>query len=680
MNANVTADEMTAGATDASGSGGRTNFRSERILWGLAAIALSALIAIACFRGVPQLSSLETTINDMQRVMIAPRSEQDKRISVVAFDEKTLTQFPYRSPVDRAFLADLIDALGEAGAKAIVFDVIFDQPTEVEKDEALIDALRRFPGPVVAAWGDQQAGFTAEQSAYILEFAARAEIDLGFAHLVIDDDGIVRRFATRLDGIPKLSMPGVMAKANTGEEPMVTGVIDWFQPSEVGKTLFQQLPAMRVVQFAERDATLNVLKNALGDRIVMIGADLEQRDRHQTSLGVDPRNTRTIPGVVIQAFVLSQLLDGRVVPNASPTVIYALVIAVATIGVTVGLSRWNLGWKALAVVSMLVAYLTIVFFMARAGTYFMPVAPVVAAIFMSFLLAISLDSFLTQRNERFIRLAFSHYLEPAMVDQLADDPQALRLGGDRREMSIIFTDIQGFTTMSEELPPDQLTRLLNDYFDGMSDIIIAHGGAIDKFIGDAVVAHFGAPTPMADHALRALQCAGELDKFGERFRRKNAHLGLGVTRIGVHTGTATVGNFGGRARFDYTAMGDTVNTASRLESSNKRYGTRVGVSQETAEAANALASREDKLPLLQTIGQIMLKGKTKPVTVYTVNNDADEEFVWAYEAAFSMIEVDLAKARTALEELSRANPNDPLVRWHLQRFERGDTGTMIGAA
>ncbi|MEL6794983.1 MAG: adenylate/guanylate cyclase domain-containing protein, partial [Pseudomonadota bacterium] len=302
------------------------------------------------------------------------------------------------------------------------------------------------------------------------------------------------------------------------------------------------------------------------------------------------------------------------------------------------------------------------------------------AIFLSFLLAISLDSFLTQRDERFIRLAFSHYLEPAMVDQLADDPQALRLGGDRREMSIIFTDIQGFTTMSEELPPDQLTRLLNDYFDGMSDIIIAHGGAIDKFIGDAVVAHFGAPTPMANHALRALQCAGELDKFGERFRRKNAHLGLGVTRIGVHTGVATVGNFGGRARFDYTAMGDTVNTAARLESSNKRYGTRVGVSQETAEAANADATREDELPLLQTIGQIMLKGKTKPVTVYTVNNDADEEFVWAYEAAFSMIETDLAKAKTALEELFRANPNDPLVRWHLNRFEQGETGIMIGAA
>ncbi|MEL6794788.1 MAG: CHASE2 domain-containing protein, partial [Pseudomonadota bacterium] len=199
----MTADDAIVGE---AGAGARVNFRSERILWGLAAIALAALIAIASFRGIPQLISLETTINDQQRVLLAPRSEQDRRISVVAFDEKTLTQFPYRSPVDRAFLADLVDALAAAGAQAIVFDVLFDQPTELEKDEALIAALRRFPGPVVAAWGDERAGFTAEQSAYILEFAEKAEIDLGFAHLVVDDDGVVRRFATELEGIPKLSM------------------------------------------------------------------------------------------------------------------------------------------------------------------------------------------------------------------------------------------------------------------------------------------------------------------------------------------------------------------------------------------------------------------------------------------------------------------------------------------
>ena len=185
---------------------------------------------------------------------------------------------------------------------------------------------------------------------------------------------------------------------------------------------------------------------------------------------------------------------------------------------------------------------------------------------------------------------------------------------------------------------------------------------------------------MSDHALKALLCAEKLDRFAETFRKKNAHLGLGVTRIGVHSGVATVGNFGGRARFDYTAMGDAVNTAARLESSNKRYGTRIGVSQETAEMASAMAGPNTRIPLLQTIGKVMLKGKTRPVTMYTINNDAEEEFVWAYEAAFALIDVDLSKAAKALEELFRVNPSDPLVRWHRSRLQKGETGTLIGAA
>lgn len=679
MNANLTADEAPV-AVDGP-SAGLFGPRTERLAWGALAVVLSALLSIFSFTGIHQIAALETTVNDQLRVMIAPRAEeQDKRISIVALTEETLIQFPYRSPVDRGFLAKLVDALTEAGARAIVFDLLFDQPTETEKDAALISAIRRFPGDVVAAWGDERAGLIPQQSAYLAHFADEAGIALGFANVVTDDDGVVRRFTTRLDGIDKRSMSGEAAQRLTGAEPMERGLIDWRLPKTQGATLFQQLPAIRVVQFAEREATLNVLKNAIGGRVVFIGADLEQRDRHQTSLSVDPRNLRTIPGVAIQAAVLSQLLDGRTVPNAPAAAFYALVVIVSLIGVVIGLSRLNLAWKALAVLGMLLIYLAAVFALAQSGVLFLPVAPAVAAVFTAFLLAISLDSFLTQRDERFIRRAFSHYLEPAMVDQLAQDPESLRLGGDRREMSIIFTDIQGFTSMSEELPPDQLTKLLNDYFDGMSDIIMAHGGAIDKFIGDAVVAHFGAPTPMADHALKALLCAAELDRFGEAFRRRHAHLGLGMTRIGVHTGVATVGNFGGRARFDYTAMGDTVNTAARLESANKLYGARVGVSEETVEAANAMAGRGDKLPLLQTIGRIMLKGKSKPVTVYTVNNDADEEFVWAYEAVFSMIDVDRDKAMTALEDLFRTNPNDPLVKWHLERLGRGETGTMIGAA
>ena len=654
---------------------------AERPVFGLIIAIIASVLSMAAFTISGQLKLLETEINDQLRVVLPHHAaEQDKRISIITLTEETLIRFPYRSPVDRGFLAELLTVLSEVGVRGVVFDVLFDQPTEPEKDAALIAAMRAFDGPIVAAWGNEDAGLIKEQSDYLQAFAAETGITMGFANVVTDADGVVRQFVTRLDGIEQLSMSGTIAKEVTGVTPMEGGVIDWAIPAEGGATVFQEFPAHRVTQFAGMPGMMPRLKSWLGDRIIFIGADLEQRDRHQTSMAVDAVKERTIPGVVIQAHVLAQLLDNRTVPNASQAVIYTVVALMALAGAILGLARWILVWKAALATGLVLGYVVLVFFLAQNQVLFLPVAPALAALFLSTTMAISLESFLTQRDERFIRRAFSHYLEPAMVDQLAEDPQALRLGGDRREMSFIFTDIAGFTTMSEELPPDQLTRLLNDYFDGMSDIIISHGGAIDKFIGDAVVAHFGAPTPMDDHALQALKCAEELDIFAEQFRQKNAHLGLGVTRIGVHSGVATVGNFGGRARFDYTAMGDAVNTAARLESSNKRYGTRVGVSQATAEMAGAMAGSGERLPLLQTIGQVSLKGKSKPVTVYTINTDAEEEFVWAYEAAFSLIDVDLDKATAALTELFRNNPNDPLVHWHLDRLKDGGTGTIIGAA
>lgn len=654
---------------------------AERKVFGLIIAIIASLISMAAFTLSGQLQLLETEVNDQLRVVLPHHAaEQDKRISIVTLTEDTLIQFPYRSPVDRGFLAELLNVLNEVGVKGVVFDILFDQPTEPEKDAALVAAMKAFDGPIVAAWGNEDAGLIKEQNDYLQAFATETGITMGFANVITDADGVVRHFVTRLDGIEQLSMSGTVAKEMTGVTPMDEGVIDWAIPADDGATVFQEIPGHRVTQFAKMEGMMPRLKTWFGGRIVFIGADLEQRDRHQTSMAVDWQKERTIPGVLIQAHVLAQLLDNRVVPNASNMLVYFVVAIMALAGAIMGLGRWVLVWKAALATVLLAGYLVLVFFLAQNQVLFLPVAPALASLFLATTMAISLESFLTQRDERFIRRAFSHYLEPAMVDQLAEDPQALRLGGDRREMSLIFTDIAGFTTMSEELPPDQLTRLLNDYFDGMSDTIIEHGGAIDKFIGDAVVAHFGAPTPMADHALQALKCAEKLDIFAEKFRQKNAHLGLGVTRIGVHSGIATVGNFGGRARFDYTAMGDTVNTAARLESSNKRYGTRIGVSQATAEMAGAMAGSGERLPLLQTIGQVNLKGKSKPVTVYTINTDAEEEFVWAYEAAFSLIDVDLEKARVAFTELFRNNPNDPLVKWHLDRIKDGGTGTIIGAA
>lgn len=647
------------------------------MLWGAVAAVLALSVVLAAFRIIPPLAALETQFGDILRVVVAPRTEeQDRRVAIVTITEETLVRFPYRSPIDRLYLARLVTAVADAGATMIVLDILFDQPTEPEKDRALIDALRAFPGPAVAAWGDARSGLIEAQSRYLEAFAAESGLVLGFANVVTGDDGVVRRFTTTLPGVDRLSLSGEAARALSGAQPAAQGVIDWRLPSAATATLFQQIPSLRLTD-PPNEALRNAIAAALRGRVVFVGADLEQADRHETPLGVDPANRRTMAGVAIQAAVFTQLLDGRAPPVAPPGLAAVVAAMMAAAGAAVALSRWTLPRKGAATAAVLAAYLALVYLTASGGALFLPVAPPVGVAFAASMLSVSIDGYLVRRDERFIRRAFSHYLEPSLVDQLARNPDALRLGGDRREMSLLFTDIEGFTTTAEELPPDQLTRLMNDYFDEMCEVILRHGGAVDKFIGDAIVAHFGAPRPMIDHALKALLCAADLDRAAQLFCARNAAFGIGVTRIGVHTGVATVGNFGGRTRFDYTALGDTVNIAARLENANKRYGTRVAVSEQTLEAARATAGSATPMPLVQSIGAIQLKGKSRPVAVYAVNTDADDAFVRRYQAAFAIIAAAPDEALAQLKALAGERPDDALVAWHIDRIRKGEATTVV---
>jgi adenylate cyclase len=278
-----------------------------------------------------------------------------------------------------------------------------------------------------------------------------------------------------------------------------------------------------------------------------------------------------------------------------------------------------------------------------------------------------------EEQRRQVRTAFSQFLAPALVERLVADPDRLRLGGEVREMTFLFSDIAGFTSLTERTAPEVLVDALNEYLDGMCQIVMDHGGTIDKIVGDAIHAIFNAPIDQPDHAARAVTCALAMGTFSERFAaaKQSAGLPFGGTRIGVNTGAAVIGNFGGRRRFDYTAHGDAINIAARLESVNKHLGTSICVAGSTEAQCPELRFRP--------IGTIFLKGKTQGIETFEPIDERDgcALKVAAYCAAFTELRQGQAEARESFACLARQHPKDPLIALHAKRSAAGEVGTEL---
>ncbi|MFO1146778.1 MAG: adenylate/guanylate cyclase domain-containing protein [Alsobacter sp.] len=268
--------------------------------------------------------------------------------------------------------------------------------------------------------------------------------------------------------------------------------------------------------------------------------------------------------------------------------------------------------------------------------------------------------------------ALARYFSPNLAAELVSSGAGTDLRSARRELTALFTDIAGFTALVETLEPDLLADLLNRYFRRMTDIVFAHEGTVAKLMGDALHVLFGAPLGQDDHAARAVACALALDAAAEAFRADAVAQGivLGVTRIGVHSGPALVGNFGGGRFFDYTAYGDTINTAARLEAANKTIGTRVCVSADTAARVPGFRGRP--------IGDLALRGRAAPLRAFEPLQERDEEPA-AYASAFSKLEANDPAALPAFAALVGVRSDDPLASLHLRRLLDGRTGTRLDA-
>jgi adenylate cyclase len=269
--------------------------------------------------------------------------------------------------------------------------------------------------------------------------------------------------------------------------------------------------------------------------------------------------------------------------------------------------------------------------------------------------------------------SLSRYFSPNLAQRLASDAGAIDLGGQRREIATLFSDIASFTALVETLEPSTLGLLLNEYLSGMTDVVFAHDGTVAKIVGDALHVLFGAPGEQPDHAARAVACALALDEHAQSFRERWHRKGvsLGITRIGAHAGPAIVGNFGGGRFFDYTAYGDTINVAARLEAANKQLGTRICVSVTLADKVKDFRGRP--------VGDLMLRGRTEamralePLRIEQYDDPATKN----YTDAFAKLEASDPGAIAAFASHVGKHPRDQLASFHLKRALNGATGTRI---
>ena len=621
-----------------------------------------------------------------------PSEEQDPDVVVVTIDEDFIDHFGnsarYRYPVDHHEIASLLQLIADKHPRAIGLDIVLDRKTEPAKDDELRAKLEQLSNTyssrtkvLIAQKSDETASEAQTLKYFLFDARGRAVRDFcidnnaGTVTAAVqganDEDGnYMPSFAQALAGAGSDQAAQSTIALNCSKQSNAESALElaWHGTEPANQHYFRQYPA----RFVEQLPT-----DWFAGKVVLIGMEVPGIDRLRapfTSLLRDKEGG--VPDVVVQAHAVSQLLRNRPPPSTGATIDLVVAFAFAFFGALNGAGSRGLGIRAvmgiIALAALWAGGIALFYF---TGHLVGLVAPTIAAI-VSFALMDTLSGSQARKQRAFIQRAFESYVPPKLVDRLVREPERMSLDGELRTMSFIFTDVKDFTTMVESLKddPGKLPPMLNAYLDGIARIVVKHDGMIDKFIGDAVFAIFNAPIDLPDFAEKAVRCALEIDDFGEKFRMEQEAKGIhfGMTRIGVHTGSAIIGNFGGRARFTYTAAGDAVNTGARLEGLNKRLGTRICASGETRARC--------RLIIFRPVATAMVKGKSESVEVWQPLHDGQypADYLRRYEAAFAKVKAGTSDALSAMNALLSEDPKDPLARMYVERLKAGQTGITIG--
>ncbi|NJM12755.1 MAG: CHASE2 domain-containing protein [Synechococcaceae cyanobacterium SM1_2_3] len=653
---------------------------AHRLQWGPFCVVLTIAALVWLLVNQGPLRPIENWLGDLRIALMTPRQPPSDHVVLLTLTEDTLHQFPYRSPINRAFLAKLIATLNHKGVRAIGLDILFDRPTEAAADQALAQALRHSAVPVVVAYADRDQ-VTAEQQRFLDQFTSG--LRRGYADLLADgSDGVIR---TVFPGQKALSGEFIrgLAIEVAGVPPPDSEMLLHYRglPPEAGiaelHRTFKKYPA----HLAE------ALPAAwLQGRIVLVGADVltSREDLQKTPFVALLGNQQgLLPGVMVQAHIVTQMLEGRHLPIPPLWLVLVLYGGCAALGAALTRLDWPVWLSLSLIVTALGAFWALGFWWYQQGGALLPlIGPSLALLGAAWWFHAHFSR-QERRQKRFIKNAFGRYLHPDWVEQLMANPDLLRLQGERRELTVLFTDVADFTTISEALPPTSLVHVLSQYLDGMTQIIMAHGGAVNKYMGDGIMVLFGAPVIQADHAQRAVRCALALDEFAEAFRRQvtdpdGQPVNFGQTRIGVHTGEATVGNVGSAAKIEYTAIGDVVNAASRLEGLNRYFGTRIAVSGATRSQVMPPDASAHELRF-RPMGQVVVKGKREAFSVFNplVATAESVNLLDEYAEAYYRLEAGDLRAVSDFLALRNRYSGDPLVNFYWQRVNEGEYGTRV---
>ena len=667
---------------------------NKRMMFALIGV-LAAITSFLLYKQAsPSLQQLDFRMKDA-RFRIRGPVKPDKDVVVIAIDHKSIKELG-RWPWSREVTGKLIENLAtHYGTKVTALDIVFSEPQNGAADSALAASIKKSGNVVMGYFFREEQSEIAPESQAQLENAklklvkvadgvqsipipefpsldanipqlGASALDFGFFNARPDGDGLYRRSILLLlyngDMYPSLSLKAL--QHYLGSDIMLD-VKQWGVDS-------MQIGSMRIPSREDGTMALNFYgetgsfftvsaadviakrlpKDLLKGKIAFVGA---------TEVGIyDLRPTpfdATLPGIEIHATVAANALEKRFLLYDSVTQIMEITcifILPILLGILLAFAPGT--FAGLGIMAFFTgAFCLFNYFMFASVFRDMTIIYPFAGIALTYLGGEAWRNLVVERKGRHLKKAFSSYVSPDLVKQIEKDPDKLVLGGEQRELSILFSDIRGFTTVSESLTPPNLVKLLNEYLSPMTRIVLDERGTLDKFIGDAVMALFNAPLDVPEHPTHACAAAvrmmEELKLLNIGFAERGMHtLDIG---IGINTGPAVVGNMGADIRFDYTAIGDSVNLASRLESLNKYYGSHILVSEDTRNQVS------DSRFIFREVDRVKVKGKHLPIVMYELmisNTDILPRFEVALQKYRSQ---NFSGAKSDFEELTSRYDDGP---------------------